>query len=75
MPDTTQPRPIKIFDTTLRDGEQSPGCSMNLQSVDNPARPYGLPAASVSKESVSRESVFIFATYRALTTADSEYTN
>ena len=31
MPDTTQPRHIKIFDTTLRDGEQSPGCSMNLQ--------------------------------------------
>src|SRR5262249_32397237 len=31
MPDTTQPRRIKIFDTTLRDGEQSPGCSMNLQ--------------------------------------------
>ena len=25
-------RQIKIFDTTLRDGEQSPGCSMNLQS-------------------------------------------
>ena len=24
-------RSIKIFDTTLRDGEQSPGCSMNLQ--------------------------------------------
>ncbi|MBB6215756.1 2-isopropylmalate synthase [Anaerosolibacter carboniphilus] len=24
-------RLIKIFDTTLRDGEQSPGCSMNLQ--------------------------------------------
>ncbi|MAT70586.1 MAG: 2-isopropylmalate synthase [Planctomycetaceae bacterium] len=23
-------RPIVIFDTTLRDGEQSPGCSMNL---------------------------------------------
>ena len=22
---------IKIFDTTLRDGEQSPGCSMNIQ--------------------------------------------
>ena len=22
---------IKIFDTTLRDGEQSPGCSMNVQ--------------------------------------------
>ncbi|MFQ9126596.1 MAG: hypothetical protein ACLR4Z_07150 [Butyricicoccaceae bacterium] len=23
-------RTIKIFDTTLRDGEQSPGCCMNL---------------------------------------------
>ncbi len=25
-----EPRKILIFDTTLRDGEQSPGCSMNL---------------------------------------------
>ena len=25
------PRNIRIFDTTLRDGEQSPGCSMNLR--------------------------------------------
>ncbi|MFN9343091.1 MAG: 2-isopropylmalate synthase, partial [Planctomycetota bacterium] len=24
-------RQIKIFDTTLRDGEQSPGASMNLE--------------------------------------------
>ena len=24
-------RTIRIFDTTLRDGEQSPGCSMNLE--------------------------------------------
>ncbi|TCT16330.1 2-isopropylmalate synthase [Natranaerovirga pectinivora] len=24
-------RQIKVFDTTLRDGEQSPGCSMNLE--------------------------------------------
>src|SRR5262245_51217287 len=31
MPDTQPTRHIKIFDTTLRDGEQSPGCSMNLQ--------------------------------------------
>src|SRR3954466_7462079 len=28
---TSQNRPIVIFDTTLRDGEQSPGCSMNLE--------------------------------------------
>ena len=26
----SEPRRILIFDTTLRDGEQSPGCSMNL---------------------------------------------
>jgi 2-isopropylmalate synthase len=25
------PNRVYIFDTTLRDGEQSPGCSMNLQ--------------------------------------------
>ena len=24
-------RQIRLFDTTLRDGEQSPGCSMNPQ--------------------------------------------
>ena len=24
-------RTIKIFDTTLRDGEQSPGCSMSVK--------------------------------------------
>ena len=27
---STEHRKITIFDTTLRDGEQSPGCSMNL---------------------------------------------
>src|SRR6187399_2722154 len=29
MSTTSKNRPIVIFDTTLRDGEQSPGCSMN----------------------------------------------
>ena len=29
---------IKIFDTTLRDGEQSPGCSMNLREKTEMAR-------------------------------------
>ena len=29
---------IKIFDTTLRDGEQSPGCSMNLSEKINMAK-------------------------------------
>lgn len=31
-------RKIKIFDTTLRDGEQSPGCSMNLEEKLEMAR-------------------------------------
>src|SRR5437899_12669850 len=31
-------KPIKIFDTTLRDGEQSPGCSMNLKEKVRLAR-------------------------------------
>ena len=29
---------IQIFDTTLRDGEQSPGCSMNLKEKIKIAR-------------------------------------
>src|SRR5437868_12147006 len=29
---------VKIFDTTLRDGEQSPGCSMNLDEKVRLAR-------------------------------------
>jgi 2-isopropylmalate synthase len=32
------PEPITIFDTTLRDGEQSPGCSMNLEEKVRLAR-------------------------------------
>ncbi len=31
MTDTTKPNQVTIFDTTLRDGEQSPGASMNLE--------------------------------------------
>ena len=31
MNTSTDPKKIKIFDTTLRDGEQSPGASMNLE--------------------------------------------
>lgn len=31
-------RTIQIFDTTLRDGEQSPGCSMNLNEKIEVAR-------------------------------------
>src|SRR3989440_201392 len=34
----TNPERIRIFDTTLRDGEQSPGCSMNLDEKIRLAR-------------------------------------
>ena len=34
----TNPERIRIFDTTLRDGEQSPGCSMNLEEKIRLAR-------------------------------------
>ncbi len=47
---------VYIFDTTLRDGEQSPGCSMNVQEKLQVARildelgvdiiEAGFPAAS-----------------------------
>lgn len=35
---TTEPKTIKIFDTTLRDGEQSPGASMNIEEKIRIAR-------------------------------------
>ncbi len=31
---------VIIFDTTLRDGEQSPGCSMNLDEKLRMAKPW-----------------------------------
>ena len=34
---------ITIFDTTLRDGEQSPGCSMNVAEKQRLARQLDLP--------------------------------
>ena len=43
---------IKIFDTTLRDGEQSPGCSMNLTEKIEMARQLeklGVDVASPSR--------------------------
>jgi 2-isopropylmalate synthase len=30
-PEVTDPGGVRIFDTTLRDGEQSPGISLNLK--------------------------------------------
>src|SRR5579864_8654137 len=36
--DLNRPTQITVFDTTLRDGEQSPGCSMNVQEKLRMAR-------------------------------------
>src|SRR6201993_2651783 len=66
---TTNPDPVLIFDTTLRDGEQSPGCSMTqpeklrvahaLQELGVDVIEAGFPAASrgdfESVEAVARE--------------------
>src|SRR2546428_844470 len=38
MQGDTVPERIIVFDTTLRDGEQSPGCSMNLEEKVRMAR-------------------------------------
>lgn len=59
------PRKIKIFDTTLRDGEQSPGCSMHLNEKLDVAEALeklgvdvveaGFPAASEGEFKAVRE--------------------
>jgi 2-isopropylmalate synthase len=56
MPDTSPDSRIRIFDTTLRDGEQAPGCSMTINEKLRVARALaelnvdiieaGFPAAS-----------------------------
>jgi len=43
----TVPDRIAIFDTTLRDGEQSPGCSMNLEEKVRMARQLDLLGVDV----------------------------
>ncbi|MEZ0469150.1 2-isopropylmalate synthase [Luteimonas salinilitoris] len=58
------PTPIRIFDTTLRDGEQSPGCSMTPQQKVVMARALaelgvdvietGFPASSESDREAAR---------------------
>ncbi|MDR1231081.1 MAG: hypothetical protein LBK61_06745, partial [Spirochaetaceae bacterium] len=40
-------RIVKIFDTTLRDGEQAPGCSMNVQEKIDVARKLELLGVDV----------------------------
>ena len=47
----SNPDRVVIFDTTLRDGEQSPGCSMNLSEKLEMARALrDQPAATKQNE-------------------------
>ena len=45
---------VIIFDTTLRDGEQSPGATMNLQAKDSVWRVSWKASAWTSSKPVSR---------------------
>ncbi len=44
---------IYIFDTTLRDGEQSPGCSLNLEEKVRMARQLELLHVDVIEARIS----------------------
>ena len=41
---------VRIFDTTLRDGEQSPGCSMDLTEKVRLARKLNSAASDLGKK-------------------------
>lgn len=45
---------IKIFDTTLRDGEQSPGCSMNISEKIEMARQLEKLGVDIIEERIAR---------------------
>lgn len=57
---------IKIFDTTLRDGEQSPGCSMNLEEKVRLARQLEILGVDVIEAGFPIASEGDFAAVRAV---------
>jgi 2-isopropylmalate synthase len=59
-------RKIKIFDTTLRDGEQSPGCSMNLGEKIEMARQLELLGVDVIEAGFAIASPMDFESVRAI---------
>ena len=60
---------VKIFDTTLRDGEQSPGCSMNMQEKLEVARRLELLRADVIEAGFAASSPGDFASVSAVAAA------
>ena len=57
---------IKIFDTTLRDGEQSPGCSMNLKEKLEVAKSLEALKVDVIEAGFARSSEGDFEAVRAI---------
>ncbi|HZK02271.1 MAG TPA: 2-isopropylmalate synthase [Anaerovoracaceae bacterium] len=57
---------IKIFDTTLRDGEQSPGCSMNLKEKVQMARQLERMKVDIIEAGFAISSPGDFASVRAV---------
>lgn len=57
---------VKVFDTTLRDGEQAPGCSMNLSEKTEVARRLELLKADVIEAGFAASSPGDFASVKAV---------
>lgn len=65
-------RQIKIFDTTLRDGEQSPGCSMNLKEKIQMAKQLERMRVDIIEAGFAISSPGDFASVRAVAKAVKE---
>jgi 2-isopropylmalate synthase len=68
-PAMTNPNKVAIFDTTLRDGEQSPGCSMDLEEKVRLARQLETLGVDVIEAGFPIASEGDFAAVRAVATA------
>jgi 2-isopropylmalate synthase len=65
----TNPNKVAIFDTTLRDGEQSPGCSMDLEEKVRLARQLEILGVDVIEAGFPIASEGDFAAVQAVATA------
>src|SRR5437868_13103128 len=66
MPAPTDPNRVIVFDTTLRDGEQSPGCSMHLAEKLELARALAALGVDVIEAGFPIASVGDFEAVRAI---------
>ena len=60
---------VKIFDTTLRDGEQSPGCSMNLPEKIEMAKQLEKPGVDIIEAGFAIASPMDFKSVEAISAA------